>query len=309
MNEYQSRVEQILSGTFTGVPQSRVEALLVAMVSGGSITPVTPGGSATLTSAITVTQTVGGITAGKTYPAGTSIETIIRDLTTPAKVPTLTAPSMTINASIPTLVKTGTIISNLSVTSSFDRGKIDPKYTSASGYRSGEASNYSLTVTGADDNFSESNANGRFVVPKITRSTNGKVYINGTVSYAAGVQPKDSKGNNYDSPLAAGTVSKSKEVEFLTPFYRGVVTDVNNIYLDALTEELTRKETKTYSYATTGQHMVFAYDQSYGNLSSIKDENGFETIDGWTKKVIGNCFVYVFNNATFDPDAGYTFKF
>ena len=54
------------------------------------------GGSSELTSDLAASIAVGGITAGKSYPQGTSLEQILRDLLSPSLYPTLTNPSATI---------------------------------------------------------------------------------------------------------------------------------------------------------------------------------------------------------------------
>ena len=63
----------------------------------------------------------------------------------------------------------------------------------------------------------------------------------------------------------------------------------------------------------SNQYQVFAYDSSYGNLKSILDPNGFETISGWTKSTVTvngfSYFVYVTNSQTTDTNAAFTFKY
>ena len=59
--------------------------------------------------------------------------------------------------------------------------------------------------------------------------------------------------------------------------------------------------------------MVIAYDASYGNLRSILDGNGFETIGGWTQSSLTvdgfNYTVYIANSPTTDTNASFTFKY
>jgi hypothetical protein len=83
------------------------------------------------------------------------------------------------------------------MTLTFSRGSINPAY-GTSGYRSGEATGYSL-----DGGASQSENTFNVTV------TSAKKSYQGAVSYGAGEQPKDSKGGDYDSPLPAGSVNSN----------------------------------------------------------------------------------------------------
>lgn len=151
------------------------------------------GGSADLEQALTVTETVGGVTSGKTYSIGTKLETIFRDMLDPVKYPTLTAPSATLSATGAKLLETGATLAT-TMTITFNRGSINPAY-GTSGYRSGAATGYSLAggSTQSENTFS-------------VTVTSAKLSYQGNAEYAAGEQPKDSHGGNYSTPLAAGNV-------------------------------------------------------------------------------------------------------
>lgn len=195
MNEYTSRVEQILSGTFVGEPLSRVEALLIAWVQsggGGGGTPIqTSAGK--LTAPLTITKAVGGLTVGKTYPIGTPIEQVLKDAFGAVSYPTLTAPSATLSGSGEKLLEKGTT-ANVTLTATFNRGSISPAY-GTNGFRSGTANTYSLNggPTQTQNSFAQ-----------VVSETNNTFFVD--VAHAAGEQPKDSDGNNYQSALQAGTV-------------------------------------------------------------------------------------------------------
>lgn len=154
------------------------------------------GGGGSLEDALTTSITVGGIESGTTYPAGTTFEQMFRDLLNPTAYPTLTAPSATLTATGAKLLEAGSTLSTV-MTLTFSRGSINPAY-GTSGYRSGEATGYSLDG-GA------SQAENTFNVTV----TSAKTSYQGAVSYGAGEQPKDSKGEDYDSPLAAGSVNSN----------------------------------------------------------------------------------------------------
>lgn len=77
---------------------------------------------------------------------------------------------------------------------------------------------------------------------------------------------------------------------FVYPFYWGVVASgspVDSTAIVGLTKSVTNKGSKTVSYTTSGvQQAVFAFPASYGNLTSIMDQNNFENIDTFTKSTV-----------------------
>ena len=271
------------------------------------------GGDAVLSDDLTTAISVGGIASGVTYEAGTPLETLLRDLLEPTLYPSFTAPSASISYSASTYYAVGATVPTMSATVSLNRGAINPAY-GTSGKRAGEATNYSIQTTGADTEYSETSASsGSFNVPALTRSTKGTIKVKGTVSYAQGEQPKDSKGNNYSSPLPAGSVNAEKTLNFIQPYYYGASDTASIVNFTGLTENVTAKGQKTFAFTTANQYQVIAYDASYGNLKSILDPNGFETISGWNKSslTVGgfNYFVYVTASPTTDTNASFTFKY
>ena len=269
------------------------------------------GGSGALSADLTVSNPIGKYAVNDVIDEGTSYETIFRGMLSKTYYPTLTNPSATLTYSTDTLMKVGATITARAATVTLNRGSINPAY-GTSGYRSGAATGFKLVSTGATSNIDESNSTGSFNVPALTRNTKGNIVLTGTASYGAGEQPKDSDGANYNSPLPAGSVSSSKTIEFILPFYWGVSNNPTINNLTGLTEDLTKKGQKQYTYTTSNQYMVIVYDASYGNLTSILDPNNFETINAWSKSALTidgqNYTVYVAKSAT-SATAKYTFKF
>lgn len=146
-------------------------------------------------SAMNVAVTVGGLSAGTTYASGTRVDTILRDILEPTLYPTLTNPSASISGTGSKLLEIGQTQSS-TITITLNRGSISPAY-GTSGYRSGVATKYLLNGT-------EQTTNAfNVTVSDSLKSFSGIAY------YAAGEQPKDSKGNDYSTPLAAGSKSTS----------------------------------------------------------------------------------------------------
>lgn len=271
------------------------------------------GGSAELSDDLTTAISVGGIDSGVTYEAGTPLETLFRDLLEPTLYPTLTNPSASISYTTMQYCEVKGSIEAIKSTILLNRGNISPSY-GTSGYRSGAATGYSIASSGADTEYSDSSASSdTFNVPALTRSTKGTIVLTGTVSYAQGEQPKDSKGNNYQSPLPAGSVSASKTVTFIQAYFYGASNSSTVSDFTGLAKSVTAKGQKTFNFTTNNQHMVFAYDSAYGNLKSIIDGNGFDVTSGWTKNTVtvdGFTYnVYVADSATTDTNAPFTFKY
>lgn len=300
--------------TFT--PSVSAEGLLSWTNDGGKTNPEpvnikgpTGDGGGSLAADLKVSNPIGRYASGDVIPAGTSFDAITKGILSKTYYPTLTEPRAVLNYNIPSILAAGKIVSAGTAQVTLNRGSINPQYTADSAYRSGAATGYSLKVEGASITFDQNNTTGSFNVPAFTKSTKGKVTVTATANYGQGVQPKDSDGNNYDSPLATGSKTATKEITFVIPFYWGITGDKDNIDFSALTQDITGKENKAYTYTTVKQHPVIAYDADHGALSSIKDQNGFETINGWTKTVQDGKNVYVFDNATTDPSQKYTFTF
>jgi hypothetical protein len=271
------------------------------------------GTSAELSDDLTTAISVGGIDSGVTYEKGTPLESLFRDLLEPTLFPSFTNPSASLSYSVDTYYAVGSTVAAKQATVSLNRGSINPAY-GTSGYRSGAATKYEISTSGADTEHSDSStASGAFSIPTLTRSTKGNIVVTGKVTYAEGEQPKDSKGNNYSSPLPAGNVSASKTLQFILPYYYGKSASSTISDFTGLTANVTAKGQKTFNFTTNNEYMVFAYDSSYGNLKSILDGNGFETIGGWTKNTVTvggfSYFVYVSNSPTTDTNAPFTFKY
>lgn len=115
------------------------------------------------------------------------------------------------------------------------------------------------------------------------------------------------------------TVSASKTFNFVYPYYYGIGTaGLSAASVAALTKDIVVESTnKSVSYgATSSEVYYFAYPASYGTLSSILDENGFETIADWTLTVDNitgldataqSYNIYEFNNTVTSPATDYTF--
>jgi hypothetical protein len=76
---------------------------------------------------------------------------------------------------------------------------------------------------------------------------------------------------------------------FVFPYFMGVINNTGELTSDVitqLTKKVETKGTKSYSFTTKDQMMVFAYPTAHGDLKSIKDPNDFENIGSFKKQVI-----------------------
>lgn len=116
------------------------------------------------------------------------------------------------------------------------------------------------------------------------------------------------------------TVSASRTFNFVYPYYVGAdsaslaAASVAGLTKRIISSTSNRSESIT---AGAGEVFYFAYPASYGALTSILDENNFETIGDWTLRtenitgLDGNAVsyrIYEFNNTVTAGSYTYTFK-
>ena len=95
------------------------------------------------------------------------------------------------------------------------------------------------------------------------------------------------------------SVTAIQEISFVNPYYIGSSTISTISDFTGLTEKIVVKDTKkeVVYEAIDNEYLVFAYNKSYGNLTSIKDENSFENIGSWNKDELTidgqDYFVYI----------------
>ena len=97
---------------------------------------------------------------------------------------------------------------------------------------------------------------------------------------------------------------------FVYPYYYGV--GAVDTHPQTLTKLVQSKGTKTLSFSPNKQYIIFAYPKSYGDLKSIKDSNGFENINGFTKtEGVGGVpyIIYRSNEASTNTNFKLTFNY
>ena len=76
---------------------------------------------------------------------------------------------------------------------------------------------------------------------------------------------------------------------FIYPYYVGVCEvndEITETLIKGLTKRIETKGSKSISYTTNNQKMVFAYPSSYGNITKILDPNNFDVTNTFNKTAI-----------------------
>lgn len=212
---------------------------------------------------VTSTTTVGAINAGETVPAGTNIQELVELLFNKVYYPTFVDPTFSLtNNSINSPKEVGSL-ANITLTFNFDRGKILGKLVSGiwdedeqQDYRAGEAISYSLN--GVSSNPATVN-----VLTVLGTNT-----LNGSVTYGIGVQPKDSKGDDFESRFSDGTSPiQSTSFQGIYPYfyYKSTSPITPAIMQSAIANGQATKvvasstDTITIPFAANGEYIAVAY--------------------------------------------------
>ena len=132
--------------------------------------------------------------------------------------------------------------------------------------------------------------------------------ISNTATYAATVSDGQTTQN-----------SNSVTFTFVYPFYYGVgAQGLTGAQVQALTDLVQVTQNTTVSTSPTNQVYYFAYPQSYGSLTSIKDQNGFNVTGGYTQRTATLTmmdstnqpyYIYEFNTLTTQTNFSNTYNF
>jgi len=171
------------------------------------------------------------IPAGSTF-SNESFSDMMNKMLYPTLYPTLTNPSHTF-----TLSQAGFLEVNettpLNFSSTFNRGSINPAYSGGPSLRSGLPNTYVYNGTGVSSNpsssLSDTEAVASYTVLLGTQSWTG------AVAYDAGQQPLDSDGNNFNSPLPAGTTSTiTRSITGVYPVFATTILPIGTLQKQAL---------------------------------------------------------------------------
>lgn len=239
-------------------------------------------GSSVLSNDLTSNVEVGGVPKNKTYPKDTPLEDIIRDMLNKYIEPTV---SLSISPT-KTVYKVGDIVNPLDIKATVTNNSnniVSIKYYVAD------------TLVDTKDSTTDSTlpSGGTFTyqyTTNITTASKIKVVVNdGT---------KD--------------VPKELTIKFVSPYYVGVSATNVITNTTGLTDKVEDKGNKTINFVCNNEYAVFMYPSSYGNISAILDENGFNCTTDFTMSTTTvdsvSYNVYVSNNPLTTNGFSYTFK-
>lgn len=109
------------------------------------------------------------------------------------------------------------------------------------------------------------------------------------------------------------TVERTVNITYHYPSYIGVVANgatIDEAAVKALTKSVEWGKGKTAALTQANQKIVYAYPASYGDLTSIKDGNGFQGFAGYTKQTVtvnGQAYNVYVQNLPATSSSTYTF--
>lgn len=247
-----------------------------------SLDPTASGSyESSLDPSVATVEKLGGINAGTTVAqlTGKSYDEIFDTLIFPTVNPTFTAPTASISLksyqNIQEIGANAPTEANFNV--SFDAGAITlagVKQNNRAGAQDVEASKILCSSSKVED-----------LPEKVTSGAMDYYY---RAAYAEGPQPKDSKGNNYSTPLAAGTVDSSEvTVTGYRAAYSGLVsTDaITEAVIKGMTKTISAKKTIKVSGPISEQYICFAAPAGWA-VSNIKDSNNFDGTSSYTTSTV-----------------------
>ena len=218
------------------------------------------GGSASLTTDITANTDCGGVKSGKKYEAGTSIETVIKDMLVKYIAPAITTAIMP--STSPLYV--GETVASVKITATVTK------------------KSYSIT--------SVKFYVGSTVVHEVTDS----VANGGTFEYTYTPENPISANTSFKASVADGTSTvngPTRTIAFVNPSYFGtvsdsVVTPTESDIIGTTKMKLSGKSYTNNKITMDYGKILFAYPKSYGALTSIKDANNVQYISSYTRSEV-----------------------
>ncbi len=168
------------------------------------------GGECIVTQDVLANTAAGAIKVGDTVTEGTEFTDFVIQLLTGLYTPELIAPSAQLQSSMATAVEAGHI-DDLTLTMVYDRGDIKGDMEDglwnedlSQGHRAGAADYYVMH----GDNMGS--VNNKTIDDY--QVVDGANTFSAEVFYLAGIQPKDSAGEDYETPLEAGSIGAARTI-------------------------------------------------------------------------------------------------
>lgn len=245
---------------------------------------------------------VGGIEANTTFTMK-SMSEMWDMLLYPDANPTITGPSVAFTSNAKALEEIGQTLT-INFTATFNQGSINPQYGASASERSGLPNTYTYTGPGLPPTVvSSSLSDSQSVTPHVVTAgtTNQKWTV--TVDYdESSVQPKTRKGDDFGSPLGAGTTTqKSIEIEGVYAYY-ATTSDINTL----IKQTLSKSPLSIEMVAGKNQRFDIHSSLSITKIEQYNTNSGkWETIDtsSFTKNMNGSETYGVFTYDTYTAQA------
>lgn len=183
---------------------------------------ISSGGSGSSTFTGTAAIDIGGVKVGDSWN-NASISDVVNAIINPELFPAFVNPTFSFTSTVNGFREVGSV-TDITFNVNFSRGSITPQYSAENNYRSGLPTTYNYSGPVG----SEAKANNTLTDTKTITGYSiaiGNNTFSCSVDYSIGTQPKSSKGNDYNTPLPAGTLAaKSVTITGVYPVYNGIGT-------------------------------------------------------------------------------------
>lgn len=297
-----SQTKTLINGLGVVLENDEDFKIYVYLSSEGSWVDIT--GECIITQDVTssLSSALGGIDPLQVVPEGTTLTQFVQLLLTKIYYPTYSPTNPTVSVtSNKSEGECGEVL-NFTLTVTYNRnnilGKIVGGVWSASAfqnYRSGAATGYII------DGISTGLTNNKSLTKALVEGSNT---YNGSVNYGVGAQPVDSIGQNFETPLGAGSLSGSRTIQGRRKaFWESKVNDIQpdgipdtSVHIRALSNSLLNPQawvvgnpTFTIDVHVNDTIVIFAYPKSLGLVGSVlhREDSNSEIKNAFTKIEFG----------------------
>lgn len=117
--------------------------------------------------------------------------------------------------------------------------------------------------------------------------TTAAITYNSKIYFEEGAIKNTNLGNPYPNGHILAGSKTSANTSQITPVYASYIGVIDNGYtVSNLTKIIKNTRSYVFRYSMNNQRIIYLYPKSFGDLSSIKDENNFENLSGFTKSYI-----------------------
>lgn len=260
------------------------------------------GKGGTYTNTTPTTVSVGGVEAGTTFN-NVDLSKLIEMIFYPVEFPTLVHPSLSFDGTNLGLQEIGSSVT-VDFTAAFSRGSINPQYEAESPFRSGNPTGFFFSGQGLEDVVSEAKGvmagDGNVVAgdarvlageettiyPVVNQSVevvvpDGTLTWTARTEYAEGVQPMDSKGNPFQTPLPAGSTNTiSRSIIGVYPVFATTYSITSTTKQPLVQHNATVTVSMVTETATDKQVIEFPLDK-WNQITKLEQYN--TTFERWDK--------------------------